>query len=1002
MKQPLLPKAFAATLLLTAILFNACVYQPKGLKETFVLATDVEQITVDGKKILANSDSNYHFSAAALRTMEEAHSGSYSVMLTPKHPYALSVTLSDVPQDSYVEARVWKKGSEASIVAAINEVGFYKRHYKNPNENPNEWEELVLDFYVPPINPYNELKLFLWNFGQDTVYLDDFSISIKKSIERPEYKETAFHIELDTSDYLKLMKTRKRAFSAGVLQSKDSDWIKGFIIDSLHIMKAKMRLKGDWLDHLHGDKWSFRIKLKKANTWKHMKVFSFQNPLARLGVNEWLWHEFLFSQSVLATRYGFSPMTLNGRNLGIYAWEEHFAKQLIESQDKREGPILRFVENALWDTRVLNAEGKMNLKKTAVFESAPIMPFGASKIAESPVLSNQYIIAQNLMLQYKERKKPASDIFNLKALSVFYASTDVFLAKHSLIWHNQRFYYNPVLCKLEPIAYDGYSDIGLEMARNKSIYGLYDQAGTEFPSFAMMRALFEDTAFLRLYYNDLKIMSQEHYIDSVFAAYHDKTQYYDSLIQMEFPESHFFANEIKENAKRIRKDLPRLESQYHKLLEGQSTAAFELYQQKDFDSILPFSFAKNLVNVYKQKIAGDSCMLLIESYFPEEFYLIGTGSTAKRLNQAISPAIQLSASKNGLPVRDSVWIINDAASYLLYAPKDGYEYFGKEINPWPAPSLKNSPFQDLQQNYPFPDTNIFAEINGRKIFVKEGYTQINKPVFVPKGYEVIFTKGTHLDFIQQAMFISESPVFMHGTQEQEILIFSSDSSSNGFLVLQANKKSELQYVQFKDLNTLNYNGWTLTGAVSFYESEVSIERCNFIQNHCEDALNIIRSNFVVKNSYFSKIFADAFDSDFSKGLVESTRFSDIGNDAIDFSGSNILINNTRINRAMDKGISGGEGSTLSIKNTLITNSNIGLASKDLSELSVDSTTVDSCVYGIVLLQKKPEYGPAKMVLNNCIIEHTETEMLIEKGSEVFRDKKHIKGELKNVASYFYE
>jgi len=69
---------------------------------------------------------------------------------------------------------------------------------------------------------------------------------------------------MDTSEYIKLIEIRKRAFIAGVLQSTDDDWIKGFAFANNKLMKSDMRLKGDWLDHLHGNKWSFRIKLKKV------------------------------------------------------------------------------------------------------------------------------------------------------------------------------------------------------------------------------------------------------------------------------------------------------------------------------------------------------------------------------------------------------------------------------------------------------------------------------------------------------------------------------------------------------------------------------------------------------------------------------------------------------------------------------------------------------------------------------------------------------------------
>jgi len=38
-------------------------------------------------------------------------------------------------------------------------------------------------------------------------------------------------------------------------------------------------------------------------------------------------------------------MELNGQDMGVYAFEEHFDKLLIESNNRREGPIVKFSEN---------------------------------------------------------------------------------------------------------------------------------------------------------------------------------------------------------------------------------------------------------------------------------------------------------------------------------------------------------------------------------------------------------------------------------------------------------------------------------------------------------------------------------------------------------------------------------------------------------------------------------------------------------------------------------
>ena len=108
-----------------------------------------------------------------------------------------------------------------------------------------------------------------------------------------------------------------------------------------------MRLKGDEVDHLRGKKWSYRVKVKGDRTLLGLKVFSLQHPGTRNYLDEWFYHQLLEREDVLSLRYSFVHLTLNGKDMGIYALEEHFAKQLVEHHQRREGPIVRFDEDVL-------------------------------------------------------------------------------------------------------------------------------------------------------------------------------------------------------------------------------------------------------------------------------------------------------------------------------------------------------------------------------------------------------------------------------------------------------------------------------------------------------------------------------------------------------------------------------------------------------------------------------------------------------------------------------
>ena len=170
---------------------------------------------------------------------------------------------------------------------------------------------------------------------------------------------------------------------------------------------------------------------------------------------------------------------------------------------------------------------------------------------------------------------------------------------------------------------------------------------------------------------------------------------------------------------------------------------------------------------------------------------------------------------------------------------------------------------------------------------------------------------------------------------------------------------------------------------------------------CDDALNVVRSHFDVDSCLFTLANADAFDSDFCTGRVANTYFDRPGNDGIDFSGSKIDIISCIVSDAHDKGISGGEGSTLNVKNCEIYGCNIGIASKDRSSVIVHNSKVHNNVYGLSAYVKKPEYGPGELIIYDVKFTDNMFLHLIEQESTLTIDNKIIKGDARNLVNRFY-
>ena len=92
------------------------------------------------------------------------------------------------------------------------------------------------------------------------------------------------------------------------------------------------------------------------------------------------------------------------------------------------------------------------------------------------------------------------------------------------------------------------------------------------------------------------------------------------------------------------------------------------------------------------------------------------------------------------------------------------------------------------------------------------------------------------------------------------------------------------------------------------------------------------------------------------------------------------MNNIVIKGAGDKGLSAGENSTMTGNNIKIFTSEIAVASKDNSNLSVSQLLLDGNELCFTAFQKKPEFGPANLEISDAILTNNTLDHLIENNS----------------------
>jgi len=108
-------------------------------------------------------------------------------------------------------------------------------------------------------------------------------------------------LEISKADHQKLSTKKWNAFEYGILFATDDDYVPTNIKYKGEEYPAEIRLKGDWLQHVKKETWSFRVKMKDNYTLDGMLKFSLQHPQT-----EKLCRRMAFSRTTRIRRY-FKP-----------------------------------------------------------------------------------------------------------------------------------------------------------------------------------------------------------------------------------------------------------------------------------------------------------------------------------------------------------------------------------------------------------------------------------------------------------------------------------------------------------------------------------------------------------------------------------------------------------------------------------------------------------------------------------------------------------------------
>ena len=751
-----------------------------------------------------------------------------------------------------------------------------------------------------------------------------------------------------------------------------------------------LRLKGGSTDHFRGKKISFRIKTSGEKKIWGLQTFSIQAPYTRAYLKEWLSHQFMKYEGLIANRYEFINVKINGKNKGIYALEENFGKEIIAENHRVEGPILKFDQDLFRVWNRLEKSEASNFRDR--FEITDIIPFRSNYTFRDSALYDNFYTGKRLLGGFRSKQRSAKEVFDLQRAGRLFAVIDLLNAQHGLQWRNMRFYLNPCLNKLEVMSFDMSTGNNLFDKIIKTNYQRWrtdDYNVWEMEPGHWFELFFSDEDFNQAYFEELSRITKPGYLEEFLASIEEDLEKRKAIIHKDYPAYYFDLDQLYYNRDFLASSVT-------------SGNRLKVYQVRSKDGPNNFKLAVQNSLFLPIEIEGvisnkDSFLITVERYgvpgratddYVETYHISYELTNADSLGSRTKKKGKIQMIKN-LRLK-----------YRMLGSEDFlYARIESEDLQFHATQLVQK--DKTKEIFDYSMIDMFVVNDSlKRIDIKPGSWKIADDIRIPENYTLHCSPGTTIDLKNGASIISYGPVYFKGSESAQIKIGSSDNTGS-FTVLQAKDLSIIEHVVFEGLGFLDQDGWRLTGAVTFFESDVKISNTAFIRCFAEDALNTIRSSVELINCRFNDVVSDAFDADFCSGTIDGSLFTNLGNDAIDISGSDFIITGVTIIAAGDKAISAGEKSKLRLNEITIRNSAVGLCSKDLSDILGTRISIDSTKVAVTAYKKKEEFGPSYIRLNSIDINNAEVEYLVETKSKVVIDDKPAESNHQNIKQLMY-
>lgn len=707
--------------------------------------------------------------------------------------------------------------------------------------------------------------------------------------------------------------------------------------------KSSIRLKGDRADHWIDNKlFSLDIKIKNGSIdgWDRIALQSHSNrgfPRSLIISN------MMQRLGIISENYRTYELIVNGQNWGKRYAIDRISESFFENRKLKESITFKFTnqDDVLISSKLTSNNISYKELNKILFSQGRY----TTKFDDEDKIENLYLksVIESINLKKfskqnnNDKKKFIKSIFKLDEIATIYAYIFLFNDGHPFGPGNLIFYFDPYLAKIRPIFNDA-------------------SGSTFYNNFSSHKDF--NFNYINNFNNNISyLLVDENFFNVVINKM--------SLIIKDFDN--------------VRNDIKKIEKIYDKNFENiipfetiiKNYQNFSKYKKNYFTKIKKISLNKNDLNIKKLNQNYNDFIkkhekirqILIENYKEKIFVRVYNDSWIEIQNLTneqikINDLIIQSFSDN---------CIQKIKINLIVEPNDGIK---NKIDPIKCSEGKYQIFSTLGKENLISDgkvenlgtrhENLVNEytknIFRNKDLILKGNTIIERPIRI-KNANLIIEKGTNILMKNNSFIVLDNGnLSINGTKELPVNIASPNNYWGG-IYIKNSKYSKIENLNIKNIDFFNdyKNLYFLTGAINFYNSNVEIINLNLSNVIAEDGINFIKSNTKLKNINIDGTKSDGIDFDFSEGKIENIFVSSVKGDGLDFSGSKFSINDSYFENILDKAISIGERSKISINNTLIKNSEIAIAVKDGSTLNLRDFSFVENSKDVTGYLKKPFY-----------------------------------------------